>query len=301
MTFGATDAPLKAKDLEAAGLEQWPMVMGGIVPVVNLDGVKSGDLVIDGPTLAKIYLGDDHQVERSGDQGAQPEGRPSRSRHRRHSPRRRLGNDFQLHQLPRQGFAGVEVKVGEATSVEWPVGIGAKGNDGVANNVAGTKGAIGYVEYAYAKQNKLTYADMVNKAGKTVEPTIEAFQAAAANADWANAPGFYLILSNQPGDESWPMTAATFILMYKKPVDVDASNEALKFFTYGYDKGAEQAKALDYIPMPDKVVAMVKKAWAADIHRNRALAPEGRRRSAVPLRYRRTTDPFVQTSERIRR
>ena len=156
-------------------------------------------------------------------------------------------------------------QIGEATSVEWPVGIGAKGNDGVANNVAGTKGAIGYVEYAYAKQNHLTYADMVNKAGKDVSPTMESFQAAAANADWAKAPGFYVILTDQPGDQSWPLTAATFILMYKKPVDVTASNEALKFFEYSYDKGADLAKSLDYIPMPGNVVALVKKAWAADI------------------------------------
>jgi len=156
-------------------------------------------------------------------------------------------------------------KIGEATSVEWPVGIGAKGNDGVANNVAGTPGAIGYVEYAYAKQNKLTYADMINQAGKVVAPTVEAFQAAAANADWAHAPGFYVILSNQPGDQSWPLTAATFILMYKKPANVTESNEALKFFTYAYDKGADMAKALDYIPMPDPVIAQVKAAWAKDI------------------------------------
>ncbi len=135
-----------------------------------------------------------------------------------------------------------ESKVGEATSVEWPTGIGAKGNDGVANNVADTKGAIGYVEYAYAKQNKLTFADMINKDGKTVAPDVDTSQAAAANADWAHAPGFYVILANQPGEKSWPMTAATFILMYKKPADVTASNEALKFFTYAYDKGAQMAK-----------------------------------------------------------
>ena len=230
MTFGATDAPLKADDLEASGLEQWPMVMGGIVPVVNLDGVKSGDLVIDGPTLAKIYLGtitkwNDPAIKALNPKVALPD-LAIAVIHRADGS----GTTFNFTNYLDKVSPEWQSKIGESTSVEWPVGIGAKGNDGVANNVAGTKGAIGYVEYAYAKQNKLTYADMVNKDGKTVAPTIEAFQAAAANADWAKAPGFYLILSNQPGAESWPMTAATFILMYKKPVDVTQSNEALKFF-----------------------------------------------------------------------
>ncbi|MGA2492643.1 MAG: phosphate ABC transporter substrate-binding protein PstS [Roseiarcus sp.] len=265
VTFGATDAPLKPEDLDAAGLEQWPMVMGGIVPVVNLDGVKSGDLVIDGPTLAKIYLGtitkwNDPAIKVLNAKVNLPD-LAIAVIHRADGS----GTTFNFTDYLSKVSPDWQSKIGESTSVEWPVGIGAKGNDGVANNVAGTKGAIGYVEYAYAKQNKLTYADMVNKDGKTVAPTIEAFQAAAANADWAKAPGFYLILSNQPGADSWPMTAATFILMYKKPVDVTQSNEALKFFAYCYDKGADQAKALDYIPMPDAVIAQVKKAWAADI------------------------------------
>ena len=265
VTFGATDAPLKPEDLEAAGLEQWPMVMGGIVPVVNLAGVKSGDLVIDGPTLAKIYLGaitnwNDPALKALNAKIALPD-LPIAVIHRADGS----GTTFNFTDYLSKVSPDWLSKVGESTSVDWPVGIGAKGNDGVANNVAGTNGAIGYVEYAYAKQNKLTYADMVNAAGKTVAPTIEAFQAAAANADWSKAPGFYLILSNQPGEQSWPMTAATFILMYKQPVNVTESNEALKFFTYCYDKGADQAKALDYIPMPDAVVAQVKKAWAADI------------------------------------
>ena len=156
-------------------------------------------------------------------------------------------------------------KVGEASSVEWPTGIGAKGNDGVANNVATTKGAIGYVEYAFAKQNKLIHASMINKDGKTVEPKLASFQAAAANADWTKEPGFYVVLTDQPGAESWPLTAATFILMHKKPADVAASNEALKFFAYAYEKGGKMAEELDYIPMPTSVVDQVKKAWAADI------------------------------------
>ena len=138
--------------------------------------------------------------------------------------------------------------------MQWPSGIGAKGNEGVANNVAQTKGSIGYVEYAYAKQNKLTYTKMVNKAGKAVAPTSEAFQAAAANADWKSKPGYGVILANQPGDKSWPMTAATWILMYKKPVDPAASAEALKFFAWAYKKGDKMAEELDYVPMPANVV-----------------------------------------------
>jgi phosphate transport system substrate-binding protein len=265
VTFGATDAPLKAADLDAAGLEQWPMVMGGIVPVVNLDGVKPGDLVIDGPTLAKIYLGTITKWNDPAIKALNPKvNLPDLAIaviHRADGS----GTTFNFTDYLSKVSPDWQSKIGEATSVEWPTGIGAKGNDGVANNVAGTKGAIGYVEYAYAKQNKLTYADMVNKDGKTVAPTTDAFQAAAANADWTKAPGFYVILADQPGEKSWPMTAATFILMYKKPVDVAASNEALKFFAYAYDKGADMAKELDYIPMPDNVIALVKKSWAADI------------------------------------
>jgi phosphate transport system substrate-binding protein len=265
VTFGATDAPLKAPDLEAAGLEQWPMVMGGIVPVVNLDGVKSGDVVLDGPTLADIFMGkianwNDAAIQKLNPKVKLPD-LAIAVIHRADGS----GTTFNFTDYLSKVSPDWESKIGEATSVEWPGGIGAKGNDGVANNVAGTKGAIGYVEYAYAKQNKLTYADMINKAGKVVAPTVEAFQAAAANADWAHAPGFYQILTNEPGDESWPLTAATFILMYKKPVNVTESNEALKFFTYAYDKGADMAKALDYIPMPDSVIALVKAAWAKDI------------------------------------
>ena len=158
-----------------------------------------------------------------------------------------------------------KTKVGVSTAVQWPVGIGAKGNEGVANNVANTKGAIGYVEYAYAKQNKLTHTKMVNKAGKTVEPSSASFQAAAANADWNSQPGYGVILANQPGDQSWPMTAATWILLYKKPADVPATAEALKFFAWSYAKGGKMAEDLDYVPMPAKVVNDIQKMWSAEI------------------------------------
>jgi phosphate transport system substrate-binding protein len=265
VTFGATDAPLTGKELDAAGLEQWPMVMGGIVPVVNLDGVKPGDIVLDGPTLGKIYLGtitswDDAAIKALNPKATLPSTAIAVV-HRADGS----GTTFNFTNYLSKVSPDWSSKVGSATSVDWPTGIGAKGNDGVANNVAGTKGAIGYVEYAYAKQNHLTYANMVNKDGKTVSPTMESFQAAAANADWTKEPGFYQILTDQPGAQSWPITAATFILMYKKPSDVTASDEALKFFGWAFEKGGKAAEELDYIPMPANVVDLIKKAWAADI------------------------------------
>jgi phosphate transport system substrate-binding protein len=265
VTFGATDAPLKAKDLDEAGLAQFPMVMGGIVPVVHLTGITSDGMVIDGPTLADIFMGkitkwDDPAIAKLNP-GVKLPSTAIAVIHRADGS----GTTFNFTNYLSKVSPDWQAKIGEAPSVEWPLGIGAKGNDGVASNVAGTEGAIGYVEYAYAKQNKLAWADMMNAAGKRVAPTVEAFQAAAASADWAKAPGFYMILTNQPDARAWPLTAATFILMYKKPVDVAASNTALKFFTWAYEKGDAEAKALDYIPMPENVVALVKKMWASDI------------------------------------
>lgn len=156
-------------------------------------------------------------------------------------------------------------KVGANTSVEWPAGIGAKGNEGVANNVANTKGAIGYVEYAYAKQNKMTTVNMINKDGKSVAPNAAAFQAAAANADWANSKDFYVILTDQPGADSWPIAGATFILIHKQPQDPAAATEALKFFAWAYAKGGKMAEDLDYVPMPTSVVKAIQTVWSNQI------------------------------------
>jgi phosphate transport system substrate-binding protein len=264
VTFGATDAPLEAKELDKDSLAQWPMVMGGIVIVVNLPGVKPGDIVLDGPTVANIYMGkitkwSDSAIKKLNPNLNLPD-LAIANIHRADGSGTSFNFTYYLSQVSPEWNSSI----GSATTVEWPSGIGAKGNDGVANNVATTPGAIGYVEFAYADQNKLTFANMVNKAGKTVAPTMDAFQAAAANADWS-VPGFYQILANQPGDKSWPMTAATFILMYKKPQDVAASNEALKFFRWAYEKGGKMAQELDYIPMPDNVVAKVEKMWDAEI------------------------------------
>jgi phosphate transport system substrate-binding protein len=265
VTFGATDMPLKPEQLEKDGLVQWPMVMGAIVPVVNLEGIKPGELVFDGATLAGIYLGkitkwDDPAIAKLNPKLKLPADAITVVRRSDGS-----GTTFNFTDYLSKANDEWKTKVGSGTAVEWPAGVGAKGNEGVAGNISQTKNAIGYVEYAYAKQNKLTYAAMVNKAGKTVQPSVAAFQAAAANADWAKAAGYYLILTDQPGEASWPITAATFILMHKEPTDKAASGEAVKFFKWAFAKGDKMAEELDYIPMPDAVVKLIEKTWSADI------------------------------------
>ena len=265
VTFGATDAPLKADQLQKDGLAQWPMIMGAIVPVVNIDGVKPGDLVLDGATLADIFLGkiikwDDPAIKKLNPNAKLPPDAISVV-HRADGS----GTTFNFTDYLAKVSADWKSKVGSGTAVEWPVGVGAKGNEGVAGNISQAKNSIGYVEYAYAKQNKLAYTALINKAGKTIQPTNEAFQAAAANADWPSAPGYYLILTDQPGDKSWPIVASTFILMHKESVDKASSQEALKFFKFAFDKGARSAEELDYIPMPDSVIKLIEKTWSADI------------------------------------
>jgi phosphate transport system substrate-binding protein len=265
VTFGASDMPLKAQDLDKNGLVQFPTVMGGVVPVVNLDGVAAGTLVLDGATLANIYLGsvtswDDPAIKKLNP-GAKLPSQAIAIVHRSDGS----GTTFIFTNYLSKASADWQSKVGSSTSVEWPAGIGAKGNEGVANNVAQTKGAIGYVEYAYAKQNHLTYTKLVNKSGKSVAPTAEAFAAAAASADWLGTPGFSVILTDQPGDQSWPIAGATFILIHKKPPDPAAASEALKFFSWAYAHGGEMAAALDYVPLPESVVGAVEKMWASNI------------------------------------
>src|SRR5262245_18645440 len=217
VVFGATDAPLSGADLDKSGLVQFPMVMGGIVPVFNLPGIGPGELVIDGLTLARIFLGQVKTWDDTALKKLNPNAKlPSQAIavvHRSDGS----GTTFNFTDYLSKVSPEWKSKVGSATAVEWPVGIGAKGNEGVANNVAQTQGSIGYVEYAYAKQNKLPYTKMINKDGKTVAPTMDAFQAAAANADWNSVPGYGVILSDQPGAASWPMTAATWILIHKQP------------------------------------------------------------------------------------
>jgi phosphate transport system substrate-binding protein len=265
VTFGATDKPLTVDQLEKDGLAQWPMVMGAIVPVVNIEGVKAGDLALNGETLAGIYSGkitkwDDAAIKKLNPKLTLPSAAIAVV-HRSDGS----GTTFNFTDYLSKVSADWKSKIGSGTAVEWPVGVGAKGNEGVSGNIGQTKNSIGYVEYAYAKQNKLTFTKLVNKAGKTVEPTMEAFQAAASNADWAHAPGYFLILTDQPGEKSWPIVASTFILMHKEPADKANSAEAVKFFKFAFDKGDKMAQDLDYIPMPAAVIKLIEKTWSADI------------------------------------
>jgi phosphate transport system substrate-binding protein len=265
VTFGASDMPLTPADVTKSGLVQFPTVIGGDVPVVNLDGVKSGDLKLDGPTLAKVFLG---EIKRWNDPAIaklNPAAKlPAQAIvvvHRSDGS----GTTFIWTDYLSKVSAVWKAKVGADTSVEWPAGIGAKGNEGVANNVAQTKGSIGYVEYAYAKQNKMTTVNMINKDGKIVSPNAEAFQAAAASAEWEKVPSFYIILTDQPGADSWPIAGATFILIHKQPQDPAAAAEALKFFAWSYAKGGKMAEDLDYVPMPAHVVDAIEGVWAKEI------------------------------------
>jgi phosphate transport system substrate-binding protein len=262
VTFGATDKPLDQKELDANTLIQFPMIIGGIVPVVNIEGVAPGELVLDGPTLANIFMGaitkwDDAAIAKLNPKAKLPSAAIAVV-HRSDGS----GTTFNFTNYLAKVSPDWKSKVGSDAAVEWPTGIGAKGNEGVANNVAQTKGAIGYVEYAYAKQNKLTHASMVNKDGKTVVPETKSFQTAAASADWKSVPGYGVILTDQTGAGSWPITAASFILMHTAPQDLAASGEALKFFDWAYKNGAKMAEELDYIPMPDNVVALSRAEWA---------------------------------------
>jgi len=265
VTFGASDMPLKPEQLEKDGMIQWPQAMGALVPVVNLEGIKSGELVFSGQLLGDIYLGkvktwNDPAIAKLNPNVKLPSDAITVVRRSDGSGTTFIWTDFLSKTNPEW-----KTKVGAGTAVEWPTGVGAKGNEGVAGNVSQTKNSIGYVEYAYAKQNKLTYGALTNKSGKTVQPTVAAFQAAAANADWAGSKNYYVILTDQPGETSWPITGATFILMHKDATDKAASQEAIKFFKWAFEKGDKMAEELDYIPMPDTVVKQIEKTWAAEI------------------------------------
>jgi len=262
VTFGASDKPLDQSELDANGLIQFPMIMGGIIPVINVEGIKPGDIVLDGPTLAKIFLGeitqwDDPAIKALNEKIALP-ALEITVVHRSDGS----GTTYNFTNYLAKASPEWKSKIGFEAAIEWPVGVGAKRNDGVAKSVARTEGAIGYVEYAAAAQHKLTYAAMINKEGKTVAPEMASFQAAAANADWKSVPGYGLMLTDQPGEGSWPITAASFILMQTVAQDAAASSEALKFFDWAYRKGDALAEALDYVPMPDNVVGLVQEECA---------------------------------------
>ena len=263
--FGASDAPLKKDELDEAGLIQFPMVMGGVTPVVNIKGIKPGTLKLSPEVLAGIYLG---EVKKWNDPKIAAL-----------NPSAKLPNlaVTVVHRADGSGTTWIftnylaavssawESGVGSGKAVDWPTGVGGKGNEGVSINVQRINGAIGYVEFAYALQNKLNYVLLKNRAGNFVAPTIESFQSAAANADWKNAPGFYMVLNDQPGKDSWPITGATFILMHKKQENAGTAKTILSFFEWCYEHGDDVAVNLHYVPMPDNVVSLVKDQWGAEI------------------------------------
>ena len=259
--FGASDMSLKPADLEKDGLTQFPMVMGGVVPVINVPGIAPGQLKLDGKVLADIYLGkitkwNDPAIAalNSGlklpDLAIAPVYRSDGS-----------GTTFIFTHYLSEVSPEWKDKVGENTSVQFPTGIGGKGNEGVSAMASRTVGAIGYVEYAYAKQNKLTYALLRNKDGQFVSPDSAAFRAAAANADWSKTQDFYLLLTDQPGKDSWPITGATFILLHKQQAKPEVAREVINFFDWAYLNGGKLADDLDYVPMPENVVKLVEQSW----------------------------------------
>jgi len=263
VAFGATDKPLTPKELNAAGLTQFPTVIGGVVPVVNVPGIAPGQLTLDGQTLAGIFMGkiarwDAPEIKKLNP-GVNLPGRAITVVHRSDGS----GTTFIFATYLSRISAEWKNDVGADTAIDWPTGIGVKGNEGVAGNVAQIGGSIGYVEYAYAKQNRLSHVKMVNKAGQTVAPTVEAFRAAASNADWAEAAknSFYVILVDQPGAQSWPITATTYILLYKNPPDQRATADTLKFFRWGFEKGEQLALGLDYVPLPQNAVSAITASW----------------------------------------
>ncbi|RJS95046.1 phosphate ABC transporter substrate-binding protein PstS [Salinisphaera sp. Q1T1-3] len=270
--FGASDAPLKKEELDKNGLMQFPMVMGGVVPVVNIKGMKAGELKLDGKTLAEIYAGKIKKWNAPAIKKLNPNA---------NLPDQQI---TVVHRSDGSGttwiFTSYLTKVsdvwangpGHAKAVSWPTGVGGKGNQGVASYVDRIKNSIGYVEYAYALQNKMAYVQLKNKAGNFVEPTASNFQAAASNADWQNAPGFYEVLTDQPGDKSWPITGASFILMYKQPKNPQVAQAVLKFFDWSYANGDQMANELDYVPMPDNVVKLVQQKWQDQIQGNNGQA-----------------------------
>ena len=265
VTFGASDMPLKSADLDMHGLVQFPTVIGGVVAVVNVEGVKAGDLTLDGPTLAKIFLGEirswnDAALRRLNPTVKLPS-QPIAVVHRSDGS----GTTFVFTNYLSKMNADWRFKVGSITSVDWPVGVGARGNEGVAATVARIKGSIGYVEYTYARQNNLAATKLMNKDGKVVAPTIASFTAAARNANWEGTPGFGVVLTDETGADTWPMTSATFVLMHKQPADPVAAGEALKFFNWAYGKAGKMAEELDYVPMPGNVAAAVQKLWLSEI------------------------------------
>ena len=263
--FGATDDPMGGEQLDKVGLMQFPAVIGGTVPVVNVEGVKPGQLKLTGPVLADIYLG---KVKRWNDPAIQSLNADVKL------PAADIivvyrsdgsGTTFGWTNYLSKVSADWKAKVGEGKAVKWPAGQGGKGNEGVAAYVKQLKNSIGYVEFAYAKQNGLAWTQISNKDGKFVQPELKSFSAAAANAQWDSAPGMGVVLTDQPGAESWPVTSATFILLYKNQVKPANAKATVAFFDFAFSKGAETAAAMDYVPLPAAVTDQIRAAWKANL------------------------------------
>jgi phosphate transport system substrate-binding protein len=263
--FGASDKPLDQAELEKEGLMQFPAVIGGVVPVMNLDGVTPGQMKLTADIIAGIHLGKITKWNDAAITALNPDLKlPALSItvvHRADGS----GTTFLWTDYLSKANAEFKSVVGSGTAVKWPTGVGGKGNEGVAANVQRVKGAFGYVEYAYAKKNKITHAQLKNRDGEFVQPDDETFKAAASNGDWANTPGMAVILTNQPGKNSWPATGASFIIMHKTQPEALTGRAVLKFFDWAYKNGAAMATELDYVPMPPATVKLVHEAWKAQL------------------------------------
>lgn len=263
--FGASDMPLKQEDLEEAGLTQFPAIIGGVVPVVNIDGVAPGKLKMTGEVLAGIFMGKITKWNAPEitaiNAGVKLPAEDITVVHRSDGS----GTTFLWTDYLSKVSGDFKTAVGASTAVKWPVGLGGKGNEGVAANVQRIKNSIGYVEYAYVKRNKMTHAQLKNLDGQFVEPDDENFKAAAAGADWAKAPGMYLVLTNQPGKASWPITGASFILMHKTQADAAKAKEVLKFFDWAFKNGGQMASELEYVFLPANVTKLIEDGWKSKI------------------------------------
>lgn len=263
--FGASDAPLKPDDLAQSGLAQFPIVIGGVVPVVHVKGVESGAMKLDGDTLANIFLGkimkwNDPAIVALNGGLTLPDSKITVV-HRSDGS----GTTFNFVNYLSKVSGEWKSKVGEGTSVAWPTGVGGKGNEGVAAYVKQIDGGIGYVELAYALQNKMSFTRMKNAAGNYVQPRDDTFSAAAASADWASAKDFYLVMTNAPGEQAWPITATVFLMMYKQPKNAESAKAAREFFRWALENGQAQAKALDYVPLPDSLARQIETYWTQNM------------------------------------
>lgn len=263
--FGASDMPLKAEELDADGLMQFPAIMGGVVTVVNLDGIAPGQLKLTGPVVADIYLGKITMWNDAAIAALNPGVKLPAAEitvvHRADGS----GTSFLFTDYLSKVNPEFKTKIGAGTAVKWVTGVGGKGNDGVAANVQRIKGAIGYVEWAYAKKNKIAHTQLKNKDGNFMQPDDDNFKAAAAHAEWTKTPGFGVVLTDQAGKNSWPITGVSYILMHKQQADANKGKEVIKFFDWAFKNGDAAAVELDYVPLPDTVVKLVQGSWKTNL------------------------------------